>query len=340
MTWRPGLGDPPAPAAPCKSADGDGEAARPALGRPMRLPGGKLAEHGPAGGDVAGGTGTHHADRVRAEPVARRSGSRFGRLPWLGRGRAAFNADRLLNRLWHYPRWLRGRTADFDLFHVCDHSYAQLVHVLPTGRTGVFCHDLDAFRCLLEPAREPRPFWFRAVARTILRGLQQAAVVFHSTLDVRERILRHGLIDPGRLVHAPYGISPEFTPCRSEVDEKAPFPTPTGRPFLLHVGSCIPRKRIDVLLDVFASVRRQFPGLRSCSDRRSMDGVPRGTTRRWESPRRSIQSAGLSRDDLAALYRARGGGPATERSGGLRVAAGRGAGVRRGRRRQRPSRFA
>ena len=58
----------------------------------------------------------------------------------------------------------------FDLYHLVDHSYGQLVHVLPPGRAVVTCHDLDTFRCLLDPAAEPRPRWFRAMARRILDG--------------------------------------------------------------------------------------------------------------------------------------------------------------------------
>ena len=77
-------------------------------------------------------------------------------------GAAAFNADRLLNRFVHFPRYARRAVPRFGLFHVADHTYAQLVHALPAGRTGVYCHDLDAFRCLLDPAADPRPRWFRA----------------------------------------------------------------------------------------------------------------------------------------------------------------------------------
>jgi glycosyltransferase involved in cell wall biosynthesis len=190
-------------------------------------------------------------EAVRVCPPFRR---RLMRLPWLGRKRVAYNADRLLNRHLDLPRHLRRRAGDFDLFHVVDHTYAQVVHALPPGGAGVFCHDLDAFRCLLEPAREPRPAWFRAMARPALTGLQAAAVVFYSTTAVREQIERHGLIDPARLVQAPYGVSPEFAP-------GGPVPSDTP-PYLLHVGTCIPRKRIDVLLDVFAAARGRVPGLR------------------------------------------------------------------------------
>jgi glycosyltransferase involved in cell wall biosynthesis len=197
--------------------------------------------------------GPLHAERV-CPPFRRR----LGRVPWLGRRASAFNADRLLNRLWDYPRHLRPRAGEFDLFHLCDHSYGQLVHALPAERTGVFCHDLDTFRCLLEPHRERRPRWFRAMARHVLRGLEKAAVVFHTTAAVRAEIERHGLLDPSRLVQAPLGAAPEFTAEPLE-DE----PTGDGvAPFVLHVGSCIPRKRIDVLLDVFAAVRARHPDLR------------------------------------------------------------------------------
>jgi glycosyltransferase involved in cell wall biosynthesis len=229
---------------------------------------------------------------------------RLGRLPWLGRRRAAFNADRLLNRFVYYPRHVRRGRADFDAFHVADHSYAQLVHELPGGRTGVFCHDLDTFRCLLEPGAEPRPWWFRSLARSVLAGMQKAAVVFHSTADVRRQIERHGLIDPARLVQAPYGVAAEFTadPAGEEALPPAVIAL-QGRPYLLHVGSCIPRKRIDVLLDAFACLRACRPDLRLVKV-----GGPWADSQRQQVARHGIadsvvQLVGLGRQAVAALYR-------------------------------------
>ena len=77
-----------------------------------------------------------HAATVQATHICPPMKRRLSRLPWLGAGRTAVNADRLANRFWDYPRHLRPRARDFDFFHVCDHSYAQLVHVLPADRTG------------------------------------------------------------------------------------------------------------------------------------------------------------------------------------------------------------
>jgi glycosyltransferase involved in cell wall biosynthesis len=101
------------------------------------------------------------------------------------------------------------------------------------------------------------------MARHILSGLQRAALVFYTTDTVRAQIERHGLLESARLVQAPYGISDEFgaaptPPERSLETLLAPL---QGRPFFLHVGSCIPRKRVDVLLDVFAEARRARPEL-------------------------------------------------------------------------------
>ena len=185
------------------------------------------------------------------------------RMPVFSRRRAAFNADRFLNRFIVFPRLARRSVRCFDLFHVVDHTYAQLVHALPAGRTGVYCHDLDAFRCLIDRAADPMPRWFRAMSQRILTGMQKAAIVFHSTAAVGEEIRRNGLVDPARLVCAPYGVSIAFTPYAAQTAVDLPWLTEVDqRPWVLHVGSCVTRKRIDVLLDVVAAVRTAVPHLR------------------------------------------------------------------------------
>lgn len=245
-----------------------------------------LAQWGP----VAHGPG---CEIVAADlsPLYRR---RLSRLPRVGR-----NADRLLNRHVYLPRFLRRVAPRFDLFHIVDHSYAHVVSALPPGRAGVYCHDLNAFRCLLEPEREPRPWWFRRIARRILTGFRRAAVVFHSTAAVRDELLHHKLVDPARLIHAPYGVAAEFTPQAPPVE----LPLRLDAPFLLHVGGNVPRKRLDVLLDVFAAVRRQMPGLRLVQV-----GGPWPVPLAEQIARLGIGDAvaqvrDLSREQLAELYR-------------------------------------
>ena len=207
------------------------------------------------------------ADPTRAEAtrVCPAMKKRFTLLPPVSQRlrRVAFNADRLANRMWDYPHHLKSARNRFDFFHVCDHSYANVVHGLPRGKTGVFCHDLDTFRCLLEPKLEPRPLWFRAMAQHILAGLKKADLVFYSTNAVRAQIDRHAVVDERRLVHAAYGICEDFTCEVERPDPSSLLLEPLGAAsFLLHVGSCIPRKRVDVLLNVFARVHESRPELR------------------------------------------------------------------------------
>jgi glycosyltransferase involved in cell wall biosynthesis len=228
------------------------------------------------------------SELVRAERVCPRFRRRLG---WAGG--AGRNFDRLANRLWDYPRYLRGRVGEFDLFHLCDHSYSQVIHELPGVRVGVMCHDLDTFRCLLEPEKERRPRWFRAMVRRILAGLQKARVVFYLTEGVREQIERFGVVDPAKLVRAPVAAAEEFV-------YREGAKTGEGT-YLLHVGSCIPRKRIDVLLRVFAGV--SDPGLKLVQVGGEWTVDQRALIGQLGIGDRVQQLRGLSRAEVAELYR-------------------------------------
>ncbi len=210
-----------------------------------------------------------HAGEVEAARVCPPYRRRLGRLPPRRLAGVARNADRALNRHADYPRFLRrlARRERFDVYHVVDHSYAQLVRALPPGRAVVTCHDLDTFRCLLRPDLEPRPGWFRALARRTLRGLQAASAISCDSDATRSALTEHRLVPPGRLTTNYLGIAPEFAPASdpgadAEIARLIGPPDPSGPPELLHVGTTIPRKRIDVLLDVLAGVRRAAPGAR------------------------------------------------------------------------------
>lgn len=226
---------------------------------------------------------------------------RFQRVPVIGGRNAAFNADRLLNRHLTLPRFLRTRGRGFDFFHVVDHSYAHVVNALTPGRAGVYCHDLDAFRSLLDPANEPRPWWFRKLARRTLRGLQAAAVVFHNSREVGRQLVDANLIPAEKLVHAPLGVASEFTPDGPPVEL-------TGVPprFLLHVGSHIPRKRIDVLLDVFAAVLKSLPEVRLVQVGPPWAPAFAEQIERLGIGPQIVRFSNLSRGQLADLYRRAG----------------------------------
>jgi glycosyltransferase involved in cell wall biosynthesis len=198
---------------------------------------------------------------TQVRPALRR---RLTRLPFLPK-QLALNADRFMNRFGDYPRWLGRRRGDFDLFHLMDHSYSQLIHSLPRGRSVVTCHDLDTFRPVLEPQREKRPAWFRAMAQRILNGFLKAAHVIAVSAATRDEIVRYKLFPPERVTVVPNGVHPVFlSPPDEESDANAVrlLGASGAGPLLLSVGNTLPRKRLDILWRVFAAVRRDSPGAR------------------------------------------------------------------------------
>jgi glycosyltransferase involved in cell wall biosynthesis len=260
----------------------------------MTLCGDMLLDHLPRGGPL-------QVDSARLCPPFRWFA---GRLPVLGRRRAAFNTDRLLNRFVHFPRHARQAAQRFDVFHITDHSYGQLVHALPAGRTGVYCHDLDPFRCLFDQVSDPRPRWFRAISRRILEGLRKAAIVFHNTVAVGDELKRSGLVDPARLIHAPLGVAPEFAPRAQEETPNLPWLQDLdGKPWILHVGSCIARKRIDLLFDVVATVRATVPELQLVKVGGEWTADQRAQFTRLGLAAAITHVHGLTRAELAEVYR-------------------------------------
>jgi hypothetical protein len=94
-----------------------------------------------------------HGTRIRIERLS---------APWRKLGYGSHNLDRLVNRFYHYPRFLRDIAKEFDVFHILDHSYAHLALSLPLGQTVATCHDTDAFRILWEGSQGltvPVAFW-------------------------------------------------------------------------------------------------------------------------------------------------------------------------------------
>lgn len=204
-----------------------------------------------------------HAGGIAATLVRPRMPRRLSRLVRHD-GREYSTFDRILSRQWDYPRALRPLRQSFDVFHIVDHSYAHLARGLPAERTVVTCHDVDAFRAVLEPRDEPRSAPYRWMARRILTGLRRAARIACDSAVTRDALESLARIPAARLAVIPNGAdSSAFLEVDIEADrEAAQILGPRGRFELLHVGSTIPRKRIDVLLEVFAAVRALRPDAR------------------------------------------------------------------------------
>jgi len=243
--------------------------------------------------------------RVTCTPISLPIPRIVRRLPGTGRTKLARNADRALVRYLAYPARALAARRPGRLFHVVDHSYAQVVHVLPAHRTGVYCHDIDVLRPVIAPDRDRRPpSALRALASVIRGALQSAAVVFHSTRQVGSELETTGVVPRSRLVLAPYGIAPEFTPRHDPRDGTDGFLAALGgHPYALHVGSEIERKRLDVLFEVFARLLAKHPALRLVQQGAALTSAQRAQIRKLGIGHALIQPPKLARASLAGLYR-------------------------------------
>jgi len=215
----------------------------------MDLVADKLMEHLSASGAASG------VDASLIRPAF--PASVLSRLP-VGR-----TLERFRRRFQTYPAWLAAHHDHHQLFHIVDHSYAHLVHALPEGRTVVTCHDTDAFLPLVDPtltgSRLPR-----ILVRRVLTGLQRAAFVVCPSGATRDELVHYGLVEATRISVVPNGVDPAFgaTPDADSLETIQRLAGNPGVLDILHVGTTIARKRIDLLLQVVAAVRTRVPGVR------------------------------------------------------------------------------
>jgi glycosyltransferase involved in cell wall biosynthesis len=239
-------------------------------------------------------------EATRLQPAMPR---RFGRLPLIGGSSRAHLADRITGRFRDYPRWLKSRSGDFDIFHIVDHSYGHLVNILPAERTVVTCNDVDAILPILPPHKKGFDIT-RSLARRILDGLGQAeriACISHAT---ERRLLESGRVIPERVKVVYLGVHPTCSP-RPDArwDAQAERRLGPKRVELLHVGSTIPRKRIDALLRILRGVLDGRPDVRLLRVGEPFTAEQESLARALGVTDAIVHLPFLERAELAAVYR-------------------------------------
>jgi glycosyltransferase involved in cell wall biosynthesis len=100
------------------------------------------------------------------------------------------------------------------------------------------------------------------MTRHMIEGFRAAAIAACASEATRHEVLRHRLREAGRTTTILNGVSSVFSPGEdAEGDREASRLIGERRPGvieILHVGSTIPRKRIGVLLRVFARIREEI----------------------------------------------------------------------------------
>ncbi len=211
--------------------------------------------------------------------------------------------ERIAHRFWSYPRWL-GQQPLADVYHIVDHSYAHLADSLPPGRVVITCHDIDAFRSLLAP-EECESQLPRFLVKRVLDGLRNAAAVVCDSDATRADVVANQLVPAERTAVVPIGVHPSCTPDPDTVADviAAKLTGGAGAADLLHVGSTIPRKQIDVLLEIVALVARSKPDVKLWRVGGAFTPAQLERARELGIEQRIVVLPFITRPVLAAVYR-------------------------------------
>jgi glycosyltransferase involved in cell wall biosynthesis len=200
-----------------------------------------------------------------------------------------------------YPYYIQKATQQYDAILICDNAYAHLANSLPAECVAIFCHDASFYKPVLDRSCS---LISRYLINKVARGLRRARVVFYPTESVRADLLSANLVDPNRLHKAVYGISPTYTNKSNEdALTKLKFQALSGRKYILHVGSCVPRKRMDILLRSFYHVRNIDPELLLVKAGQPWETAQQQMINDLQIGERILTFHDLTNSELAHLYR-------------------------------------
>lgn len=211
-----------------------------------------------------------------------------------------------LDKFLFFPRQLRKRlSGQAALVHICDHSNAMYHRAAKRSSVVVTCHDLIAVRSALgEELHCPVSFTGRVLQRWILRSLRHADTVVcvsESTRDDAERLVGRGNPSPKlETIHNGLNYSYRKLTLEDALARLSAVPN-LAMPFILHVGSNLPRKNRDAVLRIFARTKDNW-NARIVFAGDALDAEQRALSEQLKIADRVIEIENASDQLLEALY--------------------------------------
>ncbi|UFH53118.1 glycosyltransferase family 1 protein [Spirosoma sp. KNUC1025] len=215
-----------------------------------------------------------------------------------------------------FPILLRWRLLDSRFnradvrFHVCDHSNSPYLAHLPADKTSITCHDVLAIRGALGYADAycPASGFGKILQKWILSNLSRAkriACVSQLTLDQLDELTagRRPEQADWRVVHNAFNADFDMLD-RNETDALLnKLGVSEDSPFLLHVGSRLPRKNRKMLLDMVHALGNRWGG-RICFAGQPIDDELRSHAQSLGLEKRVVSVEKPNHLALVALYNA------------------------------------
>lgn len=170
-----------------------------------------------------------------------------------------------LGRAVKYP-FIAGRVKS-DVYHILDHSHANLARSLPPEKTIITCHDLIPLLALRGEIDIPiEKMWRRTFAYRV-RCIERCAVVIAISESTKRDIVRLTSVPPERVEVVYYGVNPTFAPAPTPAEREQERRTllgehniPASDKVIMHVSTGGPYKNTKAILHALRQLNRNRSG--------------------------------------------------------------------------------
>ena len=168
-----------------------------------------------------------------------------------------------------FPVILRIRTLFYNskstIYHICDHSNVIYLPYILGEKKGVTCHDVLAIRGALgySDAHCDATYFGKILQKWILRNLEKAervAAVSESTLNQLGGLIKLDEAKKRTVIYNSFNAKFHRIPNELVQERLLPFHL-NDKPFILHVGSALPRKNRELLLKMVAELGNNWDGV-------------------------------------------------------------------------------
>lgn len=163
------------------------------------------------------------------------------------------------SRWFGYPRLVRSQQGQGDVFHILDHSHANLANAVSAGHAVVTCHDIIPLLAARGLVPVPCSLTQRLMFPLRLQAMKRCRLVIAISEATRQTLIHHARIpaESIRVVH--YGVNPRFRAVmdaregeavRQEIFSRLGIPWSSF--VILQVATAVRYKNTPVLLKALA----------------------------------------------------------------------------------------
>lgn len=167
------------------------------------------------------------------------------KLPRFGKAMAS-----RVGRFVSYPKLIK--QAQGEIFHILDHSHANLAHHTPPEKSVLTCHDIIPLLAALGEIDMPVSQMQKYRFPKIIDAMKRCKKIIAISESTKRSLIRYGGVPEEKIEVVYYGVNPNFSPEPAKPGERAEILQKHGlsdaNKLILHVGTPMRYKNVPALL--------------------------------------------------------------------------------------------